>query len=140
MSRIKNQKKITTETQRAQRKHRGAKRAGKNNRIGRMDRIKSRARSSEASCVRKGPREAGTRMQPAAIYGKEQSLRLGDGAELEFGDEQGGIGSASDAHAVARIEASARPLLKARNSPRDAGVERERNPDVSIFLILSRQI
>ena len=57
------------------------------------------------------------------MYGKEQSLRLGDAAELKFSEKQGGIGSVS------------RPLLEVRNSPRDAGVEPRR-----LFSVFFRSI
>jgi hypothetical protein len=49
-----------------------------------------------------GAHEVGTWEQPLTVYGKEQSLRKSDADELKFGEEQGGIGSASAAHEVAR--------------------------------------
>jgi hypothetical protein len=58
----------------------------------------------------------GTWEQPLTVYSKEQSLRKSDADELKFGEEQGGIGSASAAHKVARLVYSARLLLEARNS------------------------
>jgi hypothetical protein len=58
----------------------------------------------------------GTWEQPLTVYSKEQSLRTGDADELKFGEEQGGIGSASAAHEVARFVTLARPLIEARNS------------------------
>ena len=67
-------------------------------------------------CSRRGPTKWGTWEQPMTVYGKEQSLRKGDAGELKFGEEQGGIGSASAAHEVARPCIFARPVIAARNS------------------------
>ena len=51
-------------------------------------------------------------VQPIAGSGKEQSLRKGDADELKFGEERGGIGSASAAYAVTRLVIFARLVLE----------------------------
>jgi hypothetical protein len=75
----------------------------------------------------------GTWEQPLTVYSKEQSLRTGDADELKFGEEQGGIGSASAAHAVARLVIPRDCCSKLETVSGDAGVQRKQNPDVYIF-------